>query len=689
VSLSIALGYAARAAVLLLVALAAMPLLRRAPARVRSHVLAVALGASIALPLASFAASRALPGRAMPRLLVLPVVDPLAEGPVADPEVAPVTSERESAARSAPRPGSAAPAGVTWRGAAALAWALVALVALVRVAASAARVRRLVRRGEPLSAAWTETLAEAGRELGVRAGGIVTSEVPAPAVAGVLRPTLLLPPAALAWTAARRRVVALHELSHVAHGDALARLVAQIACALYWFVPPSWWAARRLRAESERAADERVVHAGVRATAYAEHLLAIARGALDGERGPSAAAAIGMAARPSELARRIASLVSRDAAPPRMTRRRAAAAWIATTSAALLVACAACASGDAAPAAAAKGADSAKGQAARAEALRAAPGGAAGATTIDARLQAIADDEAARVRDAWRASDVAVVILDPSSGAVLAMTGSAATRAVVPGSTMKVLTVAAAIDSGAIRPDQRFACDDGARSYGAKTLRDATPHGALDATGILAVSSNVGASRIYDALGGPRLVAAWKAVHLGEAPTAIDGAASGAVPASLDDALRGAHAAIGFAVTASPLQLAAAFGAVVDGGVYRAPYVRAPRDGAGAKGERAFQEATSRTMRSILAAAIESDDSTGKGARVPGVRVAGKTGTSNATSGDDPPYFASFVGAAPADAPKLVVYVGVDGPTRDGKPGTGGEVAAPAFARIATRALAN
>src|SRR5205823_7470003 len=79
------------------------------------------------------------------------------------------------------------------------------------------------------------------------------------------------------WPEHRQRAVLLHELAHVQRADWLALMLAQVTCALYWFHPLVWWAARRLRVESERACDDRVLTAGVKASDYATHLLEVVR----------------------------------------------------------------------------------------------------------------------------------------------------------------------------------------------------------------------------------------------------------------------------------------------------------------------------------------------------------------------------------------------------------------------------
>jgi beta-lactamase regulating signal transducer with metallopeptidase domain len=90
---------------------------------------------------------------------------------------------------------------------------------------------------------------------------------------GLGRPVVLVPEAGTTWSAARKRVVLLHELSHVKRHDCASQLVAHVACAVYWFNPLVWCAARALRVERERVCDEAVVRDGTPASSYADHLL--------------------------------------------------------------------------------------------------------------------------------------------------------------------------------------------------------------------------------------------------------------------------------------------------------------------------------------------------------------------------------------------------------------------------------
>jgi cell division protein FtsI (penicillin-binding protein 3) len=312
-------------------------------------------------------------------------------------------------------------------------------------------------------------------------------------------------------------------------------------------------------------------------------------------------------------------------------------------------------------------------------------------STIDPILQPFAEAELARTLEAWEASAGVILVLDPATGSILANAGRegsadadiALRRPLVTGSTLKTITLAAALDERAITLSDRFDCEMGARSYGDRVLRDAGKHGILSVPELLVVSTNIGFSKIFDRLGGEKLARALRRFHFGEAPP-LPGAAAGDVPPVFPDrSFEGGALAGGESMKATPLQLALAYAVLANDGVYVPPTLT-PRTGEIPR-EPVIKAETARTVMSILEQTVNAKDATGKHARIPGVRVAGKTGTAEWTSpkGLEGTY-ASFVGLVPAERPRFLILVGIEGP-RGGE--TGGSVAAPVFARIARRAL--
>ena len=194
-------------------------------------------------------------------------------------------------------------------GSLALLWIGGLCAGLITIAGGALTLRRLAVSARELdSADWANLRDEITRSLGItRPVRLLLSDSAAmPATWGFLRPVVLLPLDATAWTDERRRVVLLHELAHVSRNDFLMQLVAQVCCAVYWFHPAVWYTARQLRAERELACDEHVLDLGVNACDYAAHLLEIARVF----RAPvgSGIAAIAMA-RPSQLEGRVLAIL--------------------------------------------------------------------------------------------------------------------------------------------------------------------------------------------------------------------------------------------------------------------------------------------------------------------------------------------------------------------------------------------
>jgi len=160
-------------------------------------------------------------------------------------------------------------------------WAAVALLFAGWLAFGAMSVRRIIRRSRSLeSQDWMNPLWEVADRLELESAPrlVRSDDAKMPFACGLLRPTIVLPAESDSWTLDRRRAVLLHELAHVRRRDLVGHTVGRFACALYWFHPLVWTAAKRLRSESERACDDLALNCGARASDYAEHLLDIVTG---------------------------------------------------------------------------------------------------------------------------------------------------------------------------------------------------------------------------------------------------------------------------------------------------------------------------------------------------------------------------------------------------------------------------
>lgn len=159
--------------------------------------------------------------------------------------------------------------------------ALGALLCLALRVVGGERVRRVVARGIPLHP--TDHVMHAARQaaasLRLRRSFrvIVSDEVTVPFTTGLVRPCVVVPPGFASWSASAARAVLLHELAHIRRRDVLARLVAEIACALNWFNPLVWLCARQSLAEAEYACDDAVVRSRVSPSVYARQLVRLAR----------------------------------------------------------------------------------------------------------------------------------------------------------------------------------------------------------------------------------------------------------------------------------------------------------------------------------------------------------------------------------------------------------------------------
>jgi beta-lactamase regulating signal transducer with metallopeptidase domain/HEAT repeat protein len=298
--------------VVLLLALAMTLLMRRAAAGARHLVWLLALGAGLVVP--AVALWSPLPVRVLPAV----VRESVPTSAPATSEVratAPLTSAANvTAAERTPTP----PNVRRTLGVAAIiviVWALGALALLARLAFGLLRVRRIVARARVLDRPdWQGPLYEVSDRLGLEDAPelLQSDEVGMPFATGFLKARIVLPTDSEGWTEARRSAVLIHELGHVRRRDLVGHTVGRLLCALYWFHPLMWTAARRLRAESERACDDLALMLGARPSEYAEHLLDI----VTQVRASSTPAVALAMAKPSEFEGRMLAILD-----PRITRR--------------------------------------------------------------------------------------------------------------------------------------------------------------------------------------------------------------------------------------------------------------------------------------------------------------------------------------------------------------------------------
>ena len=192
-----------------------------------------------------------------------------------------------------------------------LLWAFGALLIAAKLLVGIARLAWVSAHSVSLvEAGWAQMVSSQCKQLGiVRPVRILLSSDRGsmPITWGFVRPRILLPAGATEWLPDRRRTVLSHELAHIARHDWLAQMFAELTRAIYWFHPLMWFAAAKLRSESERACDDSVLNSGVDPSHYANQLLDLARTLRNAHRGWSTALAI---ARPTNLERRFIAMLN-------------------------------------------------------------------------------------------------------------------------------------------------------------------------------------------------------------------------------------------------------------------------------------------------------------------------------------------------------------------------------------------
>jgi cell division protein FtsI (penicillin-binding protein 3) len=329
-------------------------------------------------------------------------------------------------------------------------------------------------------------------------------------------------------------------------------------------------------------------------------------------------------------------------------------------------------------------------------------------TTIDSRIQANAEAVLRKTVTQFRATSASAIVLDPRTGAILAMAQApvydannagevpyatqrnrAVTDTYEPGSTFKLVTIAGALSQKIVTPSTKFRLPYSIH-VADRTISDAEfrPTEWLTTSEILSHSSNVGAITIAEKLGSASLMNWIERFGFGKM-SGIDfpGESAGFVlPLEKWSGSTIGNVPIGQGIAVTPIQLASAYGAIANGGVWVQPHL-VERVGGQVyhdfKRRRVVTPAIDNVLKKMLTGVVDEHGATGNAAAIPGYTVAGKTGTAQVpgphgyTTGK---YVASFVGMVPVKKPRFVVLVVVNEPTRGI---FGGTVAAPAFAEIA------
>ena len=344
--------------------------------------------------------------------------------------------------------------------------------------------------------------------------------------------------------------------------------------------------------------------------------------------------------------------------------------------------------------------------------------------TLDEVIQHVSERELGAAIEKSGAKGGVAIVMNPHNGEILSMAtlprvnpnaigrhrpddrrNRAITDLYEPGSTFKIVTAAAALEADLVYPEEWIDCEQGTYrppGAGRAILHDHLPVGVVPFRQVVARSSNIGMAKIAQRLGPARLAESVRAFGFGER-LGID--LKGERAGQVRDRARWSgrsltSVAIGQEVGVTPLQMAAAMSVIANGGWLMAPRTalhipcvttacnedELDRDPMPLR--RVISTQTSQQMTRILQEAA-SDKGTGKHARIPGYRVAGKTGTAQKIDPSTGRYFSdravsSFVGFAPADRPAVVILVVIDEVPGHG---WGGEVAAPVFSAIGAEVL--
>jgi cell division protein FtsI (penicillin-binding protein 3) len=326
--------------------------------------------------------------------------------------------------------------------------------------------------------------------------------------------------------------------------------------------------------------------------------------------------------------------------------------------------------------------------------------------SLDRRLQFLAYRELKRAVQLHKAKSASAVVLDVTTGEVLAMvnqpaynpngqlTGAGSTRrnravtdVMEPGSTVKPLVMATALEAGVVTPTTPVNTSPGVLQVGYNTVKDVHNYGQLDATGVITKSSNVGIVKLALRMDREKLWSMYDRLGFGRATgIRFPGEVAGHLPHFKEwSAFEHATLAFGYGLSVTTLQLAGAYSVLAADGIRRPPSLLKRTEIP--EGERVLSSETVRKVRAMMETVV-SAKGTARRAAIEGYRVAGKTGTAKKAGRGGyakRAYQSVFAGMAPAGAPRFVMVVMVDEP--GGKDYYGGIVAAPVFAKVMQGAL--
>jgi len=327
--------------------------------------------------------------------------------------------------------------------------------------------------------------------------------------------------------------------------------------------------------------------------------------------------------------------------------------------------------------------------------------------SIDLRLQYLQHRELRKAVTSVGAASGSVVTLDAHTGEILAMVNyptynpnstrgadpaSMRNRAITdvyePGSTMKTLTLVAALESGRFTTSTMIDTSPGRIRVGPKVYPDPRNYGLISVSRVIEKSSQVGTTKIALDLGHEPIREVFNRFGIGHAPgTGFPGESSGSLPDRARwYATEKVSLAFGYGISATPLQLARAYSVFANGGVQQ-PLSLLALEGQAAPGERIVSAQIAREVLGVLHA-VTGDEGTARKARVPGYAVGGKTGTVRKVGPQGyiaDQYVAWFAGIAPIEDPRIVTVVVINDPK--GEAYGGGAVAAPVYSTVTQGAL--